>query len=640
MPSSSHSPRHHTNPVVLWGWISGLVSFLFYRLTLAPTVSLWDCGEFIATSHTLGVGHPPGAPFYQLLAHLFTLLASTPDRVAFWSNMLSAVAGGLTASFLFWTLCRLIRLFAPEGRERHIVLSSLVGTLCYAFCDTAWFSAVESEVYSLSMLFSSVIVWSALRWAQDRLSSDAAIRVRSPRWLVLLALLLGLSVCVHLMSWLTLPAIVLLFVFVRIKARKESLTLPLPHTFPLLFLLFFLVGLSPYAIIPMRAKADPAINNTDPSTTEAFLTYVRREQYEQGPLLYPRIWRHHPNDAKNYADWSGAHGKEVGPDGQVRYQPNFIDNLQFFASYQLGFMYFRYFMWNFAGRHYYEYLMLPLLLGLMGLFYHYSRHRRGFWTLFVLFLFSGVGLAVYLNMAAYQPRERDYAFVLSFYAFALWIGTGAYSVVEWLQGRKRLSEMHVLPCLLLILPVTMCAQNYRTNDRSHNYIAHDLAYNMLQSCEPDGILFTIGDNDTFPVWYLQEVEGVRKDVTLVNLSLLTTEWYARQITPESKNENGSQMRGDRAFVDIMVRNGGLRPLYFSHYAYADYGSYFEGRMQLTGTVYRLMPDTCALVGEEALRHLPLLRYNTPANVKLDLPHRRFRNQHFKDVETIEGLKNE
>ena len=590
-----------------------LFSLAVSLLTMQRTVSFWDCGEFIATSFTLGVSHPPGAPLYQLLAHLFTLMAWQPAHIAWWSNLLSALVAALTNMFLFLTLRSLLTLM----QSRHVVLPALIGTLCYAFCDTAWFSAVESEVYALSMFFSSVVLWATMRWAESR----------NGRWMVLAAFLSGLSACVHEMGLLCLPAIVVAVVAVRWRQRS-----PLrPRMATLAFCVaFFILGLTPYLIVPLRAQANPTLNNTAPSNYENFLSYIRREQYENGPMLYPRIWRQHPGDADNYATWSGRHGTKTLPDGTVVYDPNLLDNLQFFATYQLGCMFLRYWVHNFGGRHYWELLYLPMLLGLIGIVRHWRRHRGSFYPLLTLCLFSGLALAVYLNMPAYQPRERDYAFVLSFYAFALWIGVGASALCEWMESRR------LKPAIVLAVPLLMLAVNYPHNNRSHNTAAYDVAHNILYSCEPNAILFTTGDNDTYPLWYLQEAEGIRKDVTIINVSLLTTRWYAQQMAPGYTNLQGEQLRGYRAVFALINNNIASRPIYMTHYTHHDYAPLYPNQLQLSGNAYRLQPTTCDSVAlDEAARHaIDHLQWRTRTTAQSDITERRFHQRYLADMTLI------
>ena len=690
-----------TNTIV--GWIVAVVATAVYLITMEPTVSFWDCGEFIATSYGLEVGHPPGAPLYTLLAHCLMLLAGSPERLAWWSNALSAVAGGLTAMFLFWTIVRLLNgKRKSESGEREAesgtatanfqfsifnfqssILPALVGTFCYVFCDTAWFSAVESEVYSLSMLFSSAIIWAMVRWTQCEDESYA------PRWLMLTSLLLGLSVCVHQLSLLTIPALLIIY-FTHRKAeirkwRRESrkrgcrrkLSI-INFQFSILLLFFFLIGLTPYLLIPIRAAADPPINMGAPSTAKAFRDYYTRAQYEHAPLLYgrcynspvvafdndskpvyapemnmffPRMWKRGPYSDLYYNDWCGRHGKMVNVAGELYYKPSQGDNLIVFAGYQVGYMYLRYLMWNFAGRYndrqgfgnlqkgqfitgipfldrlylgtsarmpdsmpsagHNRYFLLPLILGLIGLFASFKQSKKtqhsvsGFpfrkwaWALLTVFLMSSLALAVYLNHPMYEPRERDYAYILSFYIFAIWIAFGAKAIVSFFDRKLSIFNLQfsIFNFLLLFVPLLMAFQNWDDHDRSGRYIARDTARNMLESCDQNALLFTLGDNDTFPLWYMQEVEKCRTDVQVINISLLGSESYAcsiaRQLAQEDNSKNSihnislENFGPYRRMMAIINNYAESRTPHFSHYAKNDHRVAFNRPLQLCGMVYRL-----------------------------------------------------
>ncbi len=540
------------------GLLAGLIGGIVYILTTAPSLSWWDCGEFLATSCYLQIGHPPGAPLYSLLEHLFMLLAGGDVmRMAFYGNLLSAVAGGVTGAFLCWSIIRLAERLRLSRRYEEestapVAFSSLLagatGSLIYTFCDTAWFNAVESEVYSLSMLFSAAIFWAGLRWYDCRDEQQA------PRWLLLIALLLGLSYCVHQLSLLTIPALLLMYILKR--HRSGLLKARLWPTLPLAALLF-LIGTTPLLIIPIRAQANPPINEGNPSTWANFRAYMQREQYSHAPL-YPRIWRvRNEGDLATYSTWCN--------DPQ---QPTLTENTQYFVGYQLGYMYLRYLMWNFSGRYndrqgylslqngqfltgippldrllvgtsakipdsmniagHHVYYMLPLLLALIGMFFHLRRKKGDGWVVATLFAMSGVVLSVYLNHPAYEPRERDYAYILSFYAFAVWAGLGAQAVAQWLQ-RHLPGRWHKLSVLLLAVPLLMAWQNLDDHDRSNHHIPHDVATNYLNECGENAILLTYGDNDTFPFWYLQQVEGVRTDVQVINLNLFAGARYQKKM---------------------------------------------------------------------------------------------------------------
>lgn len=602
------------------GWMIGIVATVLYLFTMESDVSFWDCGEFIATSYSLGIGHPPGAPFYQLLAHAFTWMAmGNVARIAWWSNALSAVSGGVTAMMLFWTIAMLL-----DGR-RFAIWGALIGALCYTFCDTAWFSTVESEVYSLAMAISSIVVWAMLRWARD---DD---RSRAGRWLLLIAFLLGLGICVHQLTLLTTPALLLIYVLSKRSEWRQLLKI-LP-----LAVLLFIVGLSPYLIIPIRANANPPINSGHPNTVERFQRYISRDQYEKAPV-WPRMWRHHRNEDEYAASWAGRGG-----------------NLQYYGSYQLWYMYGRYLLWNFSGRYddrqgmgamqkgqfitgvpfidralvgtsakmpqtlphagHNVYFMLPLLLGLFGACFHRGHSKQGFWTILTLFLMGGVVLNIYLNHPCYEPRERDYAYILSFYAFAIWIGVGAALLSDELLGKKGQCWRGYLPYLLITIPALMAFQNWDDHNRSNRHFAADTAHNILDTCDKNAILFTAGDNDTFPLWFAQHVEGYRPDVRVENISL---------------------MGGQTAMLRLISENAFDRPVYFSHYAYNDAKNYFSGYLGLVGFGYRLMPEPCdSVLVDEAFRHVSEnLKWRQMSGVYVDEISSRFIDQYNKDLMLI------
>ena len=735
----------------LCGWSVALLGSAVYLLTLEPTVSFWDCGEFIATSHTLQVGHPPGAPLYTLLAHLFTLLAmGNAGHVAWWSNALSAVAGGFTAMFLFWSLARILSnlnysssslsLDSENGNEvksygsekgdsrlLRTVLPALVGTACYLFCDTAWFSAVESEVYSLSMLFSSAIVWVMLRWAGigEKLFCQTEDKGCRDRWLYLVAFLLGLSASVHLLSLLAIPAVAVLWFAYRKKVSDVKLKdevsgpryLRSARRVVTMFLLFA-IGLSPYLLIPNGATAAPPINMGDPSTASSFRDYVTRKQYEHAPLIYgrcynspivnydedgpiyakemdmlfPRMWKSGPHSDQFYNDWCGRLGKIVNVDGRDYYKPSFGDNLIFFGGYQVGYMYLRYLMWNFAGRYddrqgfgnlqkgqfitglpfidrlyvgtakpmppslpsagHNRYFLLPFLLGLVGLFAS-RRDKVLFWTLLTLFLTSSLLLSVYLNHPMYEPRERDYAYILSFYTFAVWIGLGADRVRQWLASldakRNRPSSkpcLRHLAALLLAVPLLMACQNWDDHDRGGRFVARDVAANMLNSCGAKSLLFTVGDNDTFPLWYLQQVEKIRTDVQIVNISLLGSDPYCSSVARQLV-ASGIITADEREaiFDDSFYRMGPWRrmmrinsmvddEIFYSHYAANDGRSGFGDRLDLCGYVFR-MADSATVDSVDADRSYRLmtteLSWHSLKDVYIDEECHTFLCRYWRDV---------
>lgn len=631
----------HTDTVV--GWLLSAIAITVYLLTMEPSVSFWDSGEFISISLYLQVGHPPGAPFYQLLAHTFCLLAGGDMmKVALYCNALSAVAAGLSVMFLYWNIRLLQDSFHknPTRSRFGAIAGALIGSLCYLFCDTAWFSAVESEVYSLAMLIASAALWSMLRWY------GCADRTAAQRWLLLTALLLGLGYCTHQLTLLTTPSMLLIFLFKVHDNRKARTDTKEYYSTPAILRLvaatafFFILGLTPYLIIPIRAAANTPINEGNPSTIERFKTYLAREQYEKAPI-YPRMWRHHENEAEYAASWSGG-------------DTSFIGNIRYYFSYQLTYMYFRYLMWNFAGRYndrqgygspqngqfitgippidrllvstaaplpsslpkkgHNVYYLLPLLLGLAGALVSMNR-KRAFWTTMTLFLMGGIILSVYLNHPCYEPRERDYAYILSFYAFSIFIALGAEAAAHFVKIKGGGIPSGICILLMLGVPLLMACQNWDDHDRSRRFIAHDAGANILNSCDSDehgAVLFCYGDNDTFPLWYLQTVEKERLDIRVENIGLIGTQKFA-------------ELLGESWKIG--------RPVYFTHYAYNQYHHIFEGCFQLEGNAYRLLNEPCDSVAVEPFyRHVTeRMGWQPMEGVYVDATCCKFLEQYWADI---------
>ena len=666
------------------GWIIFLVAAVVYLLTIEPTTSFWDCGEFIASGFKLQVGHPPGAPTFMLLTRLASLFATDAAEVAKMTNSMSALASAFTILFLYWTITHLAKkIFSVEKSEGNlwaVIGSGVVGALAFTFSDTFWFSAVESEVYALSSMVTAIVFYAILKW------ENVAEQKYSTRWIILIAFLMGLSIGIHLLNLLAIPAVVFVIYFRKYKVSRKGIIsallisiiilgffmyllipgiIKIASGFELLFInglglpyhsgaIFFvilvgallgwglyhtqkkkqvitntillaltviLIGYSSYAMIIIRSAANPPMDENDPQTVFSLYHYLKREQYGSSPLLhgqyynapivdsedpytykkkngkyvksyslnpdyefdsrfttfFPRMWSRQQKHVREYKKWADIEGRKVtvsgrGGEQQTKKVPTFGENLKFFFKYQVGHMYLRYFMWNFAGRQndiqghgelnkgnwlsgidfidearlgtqdnlpsHLEnnkarntYYMLPLLLGLVGLFFHYKKHPNDFSVILLLFLFTGLAIVVYLNQYPLQPRERDYAYAGSFYAFSIWIGLGVLALYDALKTKtpKMISAVAAILIPLFLVPGIMAKENWDDHDRSDRYAARDFAYNYLNSCAPNAILFTHGDNDTFPLWYAQEVEGIRTDVRVVNLSLLNTDWYINQM---------------------------------------------------------------------------------------------------------------
>jgi len=673
------------------GWIVFAIATATYLLTIEPTASWWDCGEFISTSYKLEVGHPPGAPLFMILARFFILFAfGNAAKAAIMVNILSALMSSFTILFLFWSITHIARkipiILGNEvsgemtmARTITILGAGAIGALAFSFTDSFWFNAVEGEVYASSSFFTAIVFWMALKW------EEAADEKYGNRWLVLVAYFMGLSIGVHLLNLLTIPSIVFIYYFRKHEVTTKGMILwsalsiiilgfvqygiipgiPILATkFELLFVNGFglpfnlgsvvfailtigllaygiyytykkghallntvilfvtviIIGYSSFAIVVIRSAADPVLDENSPDNAFNLLSYLDREQYGDRPLLYgqyfnapvtkqdygsetytplgkkyvvtdrkieysydprfetffPRMYSSESSHIRAYKVWSNFVGVPLsvernGNNETIR-RPTFLENLRFFFSYQVGHMYIRYFMWNFAGKQNdiqghggftkgnwisgikfidewrlgpqdnlpdylannkgkNKYFLLPFLLGIIGLLYLYNVHKRYFWVVLLFFFFTGLAIILYLNQTPYQPRERDYSYAGSFYAFAMFIGFGVMSIVNYLAKKfnPQTTAIAVSFVCLLAVPCVMGAQNWDDHDRSGRYSVRDWASDYLNSCDENGMILTFGDNDTFPLWYCQEVEGIRTDVRVINMSLLGTDWYINQM---------------------------------------------------------------------------------------------------------------
>jgi hypothetical protein len=706
------------------------IASLVYIMTSEPTTSFWDCGEYIATAFKLQVGHPPGAPIFQLLGRFFSMFAfGDTSQVARMVNTMSALSSGLTIAFLFWTITMLAKkLFSGSAMDKSrmvaILGSGVVGALAYTFSDSFWFSAVEGEVYAMSSLFTAMTFWAILKW------EATAGEPHANRWLILIAFLVGVSIGVHLLNLLAIPAVTFVFFYKKYKipgwkgfalalaisfilvavilygivpeiaslfANTEFLfvnklglpfnsgtyffmmllasllVLGLRYTFSdhkhlpkiiiglsaILFLLFMLetssagnffsrllaaaaivgvfyfwrkrkvllnsvliglifilIGYASFFLLIIRSNANPPIDENNPEDAISLLAYLNREQYGSFPLVYgqyynapvidredgkpvykrddksgkyivwdsregtvpvydpdymtvfPRMWNNQEDRyIKDYKAWAG-----ITNDPDDKHIPTFGENLRYFFRYQVNHMYFRYFFWNFVGRQNDSqgmvgdllngnwlsginfldksrlgpqddipasmsnkarntFYFLPLLFGILGLYYHFKKNSKDGTVVLLLFIMTGLAITIYLNQHSPQPRERDYAYAASFYAFAIWIGMSVLWLFD-LVSRKvspYLSAILSTAAVFLLVPLIMAAKGWDDHDRSGRYSALESAKIYLNSCAPDAIIFTNGDNDTFPLWYAQEVEGIRTDVRVCNLSLLNTDWYIDQM---------------------------------------------------------------------------------------------------------------
>jgi len=587
-----------------------LLSFIVYYDTMAPTVSYWDCGEFIAVSHTLGVPHPPGSPFFLLLGRIASILPFSPD-IAFRVNLLSPLVSALAVMFLYLIIVQIVthwRGKLDSSLDSLIAFGGgIIGSLVFAFTDSHWFNAVEAEVYAFSTFFTAIVVWLILHW------SERADEKGHERYILIIAYMIGLATGLHLLNLLTLPFVALVIYFRKYRFKwlsfgitmlltgvtffvihniiikgmpKIAASIGILSTGILIVAIFgamvwavlnqkklmsviltstvlVLIGYSTYALIFIRSNQNPGIDENDPETVEAFISYLEREQYGSVGLFPRRFNGIEPiHEVVGYPE--GA-GREFSSTQNKKYRTYKVDQQwDYFWNYQIRKMYNRYFLWQFVGRgpaadpnvvsmgaspredgvDLTQFgLPLAFILGLIGMFYHAYKDERMAFSVMSLFVMTGYAIILYLNQDDPQPRERDYSYVGSFFAFSIWIGIGTSAISEWVTNyfkNKELSKRLITGSLILqiiFIPMAMAKANYHSHDRSGNFVAWDYSYNLLQSCGPNGVLFTNGDNDTFPLWYLQEVEKVRTDVAVVNLSLLNTPWYIKQWRDKRTEEN-------------------------------------------------------------------------------------------------------
>ena len=710
------------------GWVVFTVASAVYIFTSEPTMSFWDCGEYIATAFKLEVGHPPGAPLFQLIGRFLSLFAfGDVTHVARMVNTMSALASGFTILFLFWTITMIAKkMILREGEMTSqkiwtIMGAALVGSLAYTFTDSFWFSAVEGEVYAMSSFFTAIVVWAIFKWEEHANEKHAY------RWLILIAYLMGLSIGVHLLNLLAIPAITFVYYFkkypnpgwkgivitailsililavvmyliipwiIKLSGLFElffvnSLGLPFNSGSLIYFLLligliiwglyftrrngkpvwnaiilaftFIVIGYSSFLMLVIRSNADTPIDENNPENAMYLLAYLNREQYGDWPLLkgqyynapvvgradgnpvyakdtktgkyivtdkrervipeyderfttiFPRMWDQSESRFEaEYIRWGNVKGVPVqmqyGERSETLNVPTFAENLTFFWNYQVIHMYYRYFMWNFVGRQDdiqgmgnkldgnwksgiqfidrmrlgpqdipesrknkgdNSFYFLPLLLGLIGVYFTVRNDKQSAWVVFLLFFMTGIAIVLYLNSHSPQPRERDYSFAGSFYAFAIWIGLGIIQLERWFNKFTGKNIALVLSVLFGMSVVSLMAQQgWNDHDRSGRYTSLAVAENYLNSCARDAILFTNGDNDTFPLWYAQEVEGIRTDVRVVNLSLLNTEWYIDQMKRKAYNSDPvpfslsrEKYRQGSHDVTYMIEDEGLKNTY-------------------------------------------------------------------------------
>ena len=696
------------------GWIVTLIACTAYVMTTEATGSFWDCGEFISSAYKLQIPHPPGAPMFVLLGRLFIIFfGDNPLTAAKAVNTMSALASGFTILFLFWTITHFAKRLVEKQTgvaltNNQIILimgAGIVGALAYTFSDTAWYSAVEGEVYALSSFFTALVFWAILKWEHK------ADEPGADKWIIFIFYLMGISIGVHLLNILTIPAIVMVYYFRQYKPSFKggvlaffigviitgfiqvfliqytikwagafdisfvnSMGLPFFSGFIFFFVLvavlltlgilyankkgfyflklgiwsvvFFLLGYTSYVTTLIRSNADPSVDMYNVDNPVTLMGYLGREQYGDWPIVfgpdyvdkvenvengdqYVKAKATYAIAGKNYKrDWTSAPSAHLFPRmwdsdndrGQMDSfkafagvedgtPPTLRDNVKYFTNYQFGFMYLRYFLWNFAGKQndlqgfgnvrdgnfstgipfidnlffgdqsklpdsinnqnkaHNTLFMFPLLLGILGFIFQYQHNKKDIIVTSLLFFFTGIAIVMYLNQQSLQPRERDYAYVGSFYVFTIWIGLGVLQLAFWIEKimSKKMAAIAATVISFLAVPALMAQQEWNDHDRSQKTLPRDLARNYLESCPHNAILFSFGDNDTYPLWYAQEVEGIRPDVRVVVNSLLGSDWYMKELRYKVNKSD----KFDVIFTDDQVLGNKLNVAYYN--ALPDYG---------------------------------------------------------------------
>ncbi len=556
-----------------------VVALITYWATMAPTVVFWDVGEFIAGAFMLQVPHPPGSPLFLLVTRLAVMIPFVSD-VAMRAHAFSALCSAIAIMFLYLVVARVIIHFhgIPQTIVDKVTVygGGVIGALSLAFSTTYWDNSIEAEVYGVSMLFVSAVMWLAMRW-QERSEAEG-----NEKYIIFISYLIGLSLGVHLLALLTIFPVLMIIYFKRYefsagsfvkfaivagavffvvypgivkylpdmldgdfrgshstvvsyipwltiiavaygvraayKARRRTLFVAL------LSILLIFVGYTTYTTVLIRANVNPPMNENDPSNLARLTSYLGREQYGNAPLFMPRRYSQEPHQQGMYT--------------------NYTSEWDFLFRYQLNHMFFRYLGWNYIGsagqyqdagvdgKHTWA---IPFLMGLLGLYYQFRKDWKMGLVFLSMFIIMGPLLALYQNQQEPQPRERDYFYVGAFYIFSLWVALGVVAIVDYIKQQVKnqktvtYSSVGLVALFLVAIPGNLVRLNWSEKDRTGNYVAWDYSYNILQTCEKDAILFTNGDNDTFPLWYLQDVEGVRRDVRIVNLSLVNTSWYIKQM---------------------------------------------------------------------------------------------------------------
>ncbi len=558
--------------------ITGAFVFVFasivYILTVQPTMSFWDCGEFLACAYTLGVPHPPGAPFHVLVGKIFTMLPTASD-IGLRMNYLSVFSSSLSVLLLYLVSVKVIKNWKGQFKSNFdyitVAFASAIGALSYAFCDSFWFNAMEAEVYGFGTFLITLCMYTMMIWWEK------ADEPGSDRYILFFAFVVGLSLGIHLLVVQCVFIAGLMFYFKRYEYSRKSFLIAIGasmvaffivypvivkkmpsaiSSFPVvgfiiiigiliagiyyshknknailnlvfLSLFFVIIGYTTYVSVLQRSSvSNIPLDNSNPDNMERLLSYLNREQYGEQPLIMPRRYL---KDGMHDRTWK-----------------NYSSDMEFMWKYQINHMFNRYLFWQYIGRAGYnqddgvdfsKFYAIPFILGLFGMFYHFRKDWKLAFVFFSMFILMGVVTALYQNQQDPQPRERDYFYEGAFYVYSLWVGLGIFGIIELIKEKIQSKALVPITAVILLfsflfVPLNMLRVNYHYQSRADNFFPFDYAYNLLQSCDKNAILFTNGDNDTFPLWCLQAVYGIRQDVTLVNLSLAQADWYVIQLKNE------------------------------------------------------------------------------------------------------------
>ncbi len=622
-----------------------LTSLTIYLMTMAATVSFWDAGEFIAVSHILGIPHSPGTPMYVLVGRVFAMLPlaiSVAQRV----NLLSAFTAALGVMMVYLIISEVVRFMFGEAKTAAERIAyhagGLVGSLFLMFSDTYWTDATEAEVYALSAFVMGLCTYLALRWLRDpagRLSSEEREALKSEkgsdaakaiadieaergghsRNLILFVLyLLSLGIGFHLGTILVYGGIFFMIMMVREKSfssteliiftfgmavvladmtlhRSTSLTQAGLAVFGILLVwttiskgkfalyatLLFVLGVSVHLFMFIRSFHDPAIDMVDPQNWDAMYAHLRREQY-------PPI---------------NVFARKASLLFQIKHFWNyFTEQFRLLGDVRLGF-----FNLGVAS------VIVPLTLGIWGIVANFIREKKTWVLNFTVLALNSIGLIIFLNFSDSEVRERDYFYGGAFFYFSIFIGIGASAlitmVIDEVRARSKdaLKWAAAVAVVLVILAIMPAKYQWFSHDRSEDYVPRDYAYNILAALEPDAIIFTNGDNDTYPLWYIQMVEGFRPDVNITNLSLLNTTWYVKQLRdrkpsvpitltdpeierlrPMVLKDGGVAWRRDLVMQHIIQETNWKRPIYVAVTVPPEIWNPYSEYLEMQGMVRKLV----------------------------------------------------